>query len=104
MTTISPGTKGTVLHPTQKRPLTVREYAHAQGFPDKYRFLSFKTIATQIVKDQLKQIGNAVPVHLALALGKALGEARIQDELDKTAFDGTENRDDTLHREMSEEL
>lgn len=52
-------------HPSEHRPLTTREYARIQTFPDDWRF---EGSATQIYK----QIGNAVPVNLALAIGKAI--------------------------------
>lgn len=45
------------------RMLTVRERARAQGFPDSYMFHG-----TQ--RDQVKQIGNAVPVRVAEFLGQ----------------------------------
>jgi DNA (cytosine-5)-methyltransferase 1 len=46
------------------RMLKPRELARAQGFPDNYQF-------TGKTEDVVKQIGNAVPVHLAAALCKA---------------------------------
>ena len=61
--TTSPGQKATLLcHPTENRLLSVREYARLQQFPDKWEFCG--TIA-----DKYKQIGNAVPVGLAEAIG-----------------------------------
>ncbi|KAI0636601.1 S-adenosyl-L-methionine-dependent methyltransferase [Trametes polyzona] len=76
MTTIAPNAKGgKVIHPEQKRILTVRECARAQGFPDSYRFLSDKMKPRQQIADQLRQIGNAVPVPLSLALGRSMAEA-----------------------------
>ncbi|KAI0318826.1 S-adenosyl-L-methionine-dependent methyltransferase, partial [Amylostereum chailletii] len=78
-TTVSPASKGsTVLHPSQKRILTVRECARAQGFPDHWQFLSSNTKPNTIVQDQLRQIGNAVPVPLAMALGRSLGESLME--------------------------
>ncbi|EEB96683.1 hypothetical protein MPER_04141 [Moniliophthora perniciosa FA553] len=62
------------LHPSQKRVYTIREAARSQGFPDHYKFLSEKKLPNWIADDQQRQIGNAVPVPLALALGKALGD------------------------------
>lgn len=52
-------------HPTETRPLTVREYARIQTFPDDWQFKG-----NQIA--QYKQIGNAVPVNLAWAMGRSL--------------------------------
>ena len=52
-------------HPIETRPLSVREYARIQTFPDNWLF--YGTIA-----DQYKQIGNAVPVNLAWALGRSV--------------------------------
>lgn len=52
-------------HPKETRPLTVREYARIQTFPDSWEFSGPLT-------SQYKQIGNAVPVNLAYAVGRAL--------------------------------
>jgi DNA (cytosine-5)-methyltransferase 1 len=52
-------------HPEETRPLTVREYARIQTFPDHWDFQGSMT-------NQYKQIGNAVPVNLAFAIGKSL--------------------------------
>ncbi|RPD66509.1 S-adenosyl-L-methionine-dependent methyltransferase, partial [Lentinus tigrinus ALCF2SS1-7] len=79
MTSMLPNCKGgRVIHPNQKRVLTLREYARSQGFPDSYQFLSTSTTPSKVLEDQMRQIGNAVPVPLALALGKAVGKALIQ--------------------------
>jgi DNA (cytosine-5)-methyltransferase 1 len=48
-------------HPIETRPLTVREYARIQTFPDTYTFAG-------TMNKQYKQIGNAVPVNLAYAM------------------------------------
>ena len=57
-------------HPKETRPLTVREYARIQTFPDDWDFAGS-------VSSQYKQIGNAVPVnlgyHVGLAARKILG-------------------------------
>ena len=52
-------------HPLEERPLTIREYARIQTFPDNYEFIGSLT-------SQYKQIGNAVPVELAYHLGLSL--------------------------------
>ena len=73
----SPVQKATMMcHPVKDRPLSVKEYARIQQFPD-----DWKIVGT--VSNQYKQIGNAVPVGLAEAVGKALiatasGEATVK--------------------------
>lgn len=52
-------------HPDETRPLTVREYARIQTFPDDWVFQGS-------MNQQYKQIGNAVPVNLAYAVGGSL--------------------------------
>lgn len=52
-------------HPKETRPLTIRESARIQTFPDDWKFLGAKG-------QQYKQIGNAVPVNLGYALGLSL--------------------------------
>ena len=64
--TCSPAQKQTErCHPIENRPLTIREYARIQTFPDDW---IFKGSANQIYK----QIGNAVPVNFASALGRSI--------------------------------
>jgi DNA (cytosine-5)-methyltransferase 1 len=60
-------------HPIETRPLTVREYARIQTFPDDWLFEGS-------LSDQYKQIGNAVPVNLAFAIGRSL--IRLFNEID----------------------
>ena len=60
-------------HPVETRPLTVREYARIQTFPDEWRFAGTMT-------DQYKQIGNAVPVNLSFAIGRSL--MRLFNDID----------------------
>jgi DNA (cytosine-5)-methyltransferase 1 len=52
-------------HPIKNRPLTIRESARIQTFPDTYEFAGS-------VSSQYKQIGNAVPVVLAYKLGRSI--------------------------------
>ena len=61
-------------HPTETRPLTVREYARIQTFPDDWKFMGSLT-------QQYKQIGNAVPVNLAYAMGRAL--MRLMNDIER---------------------
>jgi len=62
----SPVQKATMMcHPVKDRPLSVREYARIQQFPDDWKL-------TGAIGSKYKQIGNAVPVGLAEAIGKAL--------------------------------
>lgn len=60
-------------HPTETRPLTIREYARIQTFPDAWNFVGS-------VSDRYKQIGNAVPVNLAYAIGRSL--MRLFNDID----------------------
>ncbi|BDA51554.1 DNA (cytosine-5)-methyltransferase 1B [Coccomyxa sp. Obi] len=62
------GKVGQVFHPDQDRIVSVRECARAQGFPDSFRFYGN-------VHNKHRQIGNAVPVPLAFALGRQLRSA-----------------------------
>jgi site-specific DNA-cytosine methylase len=72
MTTVN--AQGSMLHPTQRRLLTVRECARAQGFPDWVHFHSDANL-----RSAYRQIGNAVPIPLSQALGHSLSNARLRD-------------------------
>jgi DNA (cytosine-5)-methyltransferase 1 len=64
-----------VLHYSEPRILTVREYARIQSFPDWYQFKGkYTTGGDMRRKDcpRYTQIGNAVPPLLAEAVGHAL--------------------------------
>lgn len=64
--TTSPAQKATMLgHPTKDRVLSLREYARIQQFPDDWVF-------TGNLAAKYRQIGNAVPVGLGEAIGKAI--------------------------------
>ncbi len=64
--TTSPAQKATMLcHPRQDRPLSIKEYARIQQFPDDWKFIG-------TISAQYRQIGNAVPVGLAEAIGRAI--------------------------------
>ncbi|WP_237711578.1 DNA cytosine methyltransferase [Helicobacter pylori] len=63
---------GTNSHPELHRSITPREAARIQSFSDTYIFYGNKTSVC-------KQIGNAVPPLLALALGKAILKSARND-------------------------
>jgi len=65
-------------HPIETRPLNIREYARIQTFPDNWKFMGK-------MSDQYKQIGNAVPVNLAYAIGRAL--IRLMNDIDNVCPD-----------------
>jgi DNA (cytosine-5)-methyltransferase 1 len=54
-----------ICHPEEDRPISVQEYKRIQQFPDDW-------IVCGSLTDQYKQIGNAVPVGLGEAVGKAI--------------------------------
>lgn len=57
--------KGRYLHPSADRPITHREAARLQTFPDDFIFIGSKV-------EVARQIGNAVPPRLAAAVARAL--------------------------------
>lgn len=64
--TCSPAQKQTErCHPEETRPFTVREYARIQSFPDHWQFDCSTANA-------YKQIGNAVPINMAKAIGLSI--------------------------------
>lgn len=63
-------------HPIETRPLTVREYARIQTFPDDWEFAGR-------LSSKYRQIGNAVPVNLAYAVGRSL--IRLFNDIEKAA-------------------
>ena len=52
-------------HPTEDRPLSVEEYACIQEFPEDWEICG-------PILERYKQIGNAVPIKLGEAIGKAI--------------------------------
>ena len=73
--TCSPAQKQTErCHPDETRPFTIREYARIQTFPDSWRFEGS-------MANQYKQIGNAVPINLAYAVGTSL--VKLLDDIKK---------------------
>lgn len=85
----SPAQKATMLcHPNFTRPLSVKEYAAIQEFPENWEF------AGSLV-DKYRQIGNAVPVRLGYSLGRTLqsiakGSFEVQTRRTRTQFTGSD--------------
>jgi len=82
--TTSPVQKATMMcHPTQDRPLSVAEYRRIQQFPD-----DWKIVGT--TAEKYRQIGNAVPVGLGEAIGKAvIATANGEEEVKVKRIRGT---------------
>ncbi len=90
----SPVQKATMMcHPTQNRPLSIREYARIQQFPDTWIF-------TGTLAAKYRQIGNAVPIGLAYALGQA-----ILSTANQTAYIQTKRiRGTNIHQKMKKAM
>ncbi|CAN5526463.1 DNA cytosine methyltransferase [soil metagenome] len=58
-------TRGRYGHPLHDRPITAREAARLQGFPDSFVFTGNRA-------DVRRQIGNAVPVPMAAAIARSV--------------------------------
>ncbi len=76
------------IHPDQHRTLSIREAARIQTFPDCFRFAGSQT-------HRYRQIGNAVPVLLAQAIGGAVLTA-MQGVVDVVRTEGDGLRSDLL--------
>ncbi|KAF8644239.1 hypothetical protein AX16_008594 [Volvariella volvacea WC 439] len=73
VTNVDPTAKQSrVVNPYCKRMVTVRELARSQGFPDDF---VFKSVGELNVVTLHRQIGNAVPWPIGIALGRELREA-----------------------------
>ena len=70
-------------HPSETRPLNVREYARIQTFPDNWTFKGS-------IASQYKQIGNAVPVNLGYHMGRCI-IAMLDNEPDQETMEVVEN-------------
>lgn len=90
----SPVQKATMMcHPIKDRPLSVAEYARIQQFPDDWKFIG--TIA-----NKYKQIGNAVPIGLA----KAIGEMLIAVATDSSEIVVKRVRGTNVHEKIQEAI
>lgn len=58
-----------ICHPDEDRPLTVKEYARIQGFPDDWKFVGSTS-------QKYRMIGEAVPVKLAEVIAKTIATQR----------------------------
>ena len=71
------------IHPKDPRPLSTREGARLQGFPDDYIFYGTRS-------DKHLQIGNAVPTFLSCAIKEAvkkyLNETLVAGDMDKNGI------------------
>lgn len=65
--TITSAASRELIHPSENRPLTLREAARLQGFPDSFEFVGPRT-------SKATQIGNAVPPPAARVIATALAE------------------------------
>ena len=69
--------KSTALcHPVATRPLSVKEFARIQGFPDNWKF-------SGAMNQQYKQIGNAVPVAIGRTLGEVIMDHKLKPDAQK---------------------
>lgn len=93
--TCSPAQKQTErCHPLFTRPLSVREYARIQTFPDNWIFQG-------TVTERYKQIGNAVPVNMAWAIGRSL--IRLFNEIEVKHPQRESNWEDSVRKIISEQ-
>lgn len=75
VTNVDPSAKQSrVLNPYCKRIVTVRELARSQGFPDKFVFHA----ENDRVMTMHRQIGNAVPWPVAMAIGRELKKVLVK--------------------------
>lgn len=84
-----------ICHPSENRPISVQEYMRIQQFPDDW-------IICGSIKDRYKQIGNAVPVGLGAAVGRAiLAHMQNRDESppENFPFSRYKNTDDVSWEE-----
>ncbi|GAA5835869.1 hypothetical protein JCM9279_002126 [Rhodotorula babjevae] len=71
--------QGERLHYNQLRPLSMRELLRVMGVPDAYELNFPSNVGDAAFDEQLRLIGNGVPVPLAAAFGRALEDALEPD-------------------------
>jgi len=82
-----------ILHYSEPRILTVREYARLQSFPDHFVFKGkFTTGGDRRTKEcpRYTQVGNAVPPYLARAIGTAVRDLLEEVRVTKLYFGNAE--------------
>ncbi len=85
-----PNTKASCLcHPSENRPLSVREYGRLQGFPDDWSFRGPLAARYQL-------IGQATPVQLATAIAKVVKDRIYACEHQSSAVDSSDSREQAL--------
>jgi DNA (cytosine-5)-methyltransferase 1 len=89
-------TKGRYIHPTEHRGLSTLEMAILQGFPLSYEFVGN-------LKEIGKQIGNAVPPPLAMAIGKAILKQTWSPDI-RTAIELSPTKYELSNRRITEFL
>jgi len=77
--------KGRFLHPRADRPVTPREAARLQSFPDRFAFPEHHTLTSVG-----RQIGNAIPPALAEAIGRAAVISLRSSSADTSRWDHSE--------------
>lgn len=81
--------KGRYLHPEQHRPITHREAARFQSFPDHFEFIGSKI-------EIAKQIGNAVPPLLAAKVADSVYDHLLEGLNENPKIKGTVGVGDTF--------
>ncbi|OIP66310.1 MAG: DNA (cytosine-5-)-methyltransferase [Nitrospirae bacterium CG_4_9_14_3_um_filter_53_35] len=85
--------KGRYLHPVQHRPITHREAARLQSFPDDFRFVGTKI-------EVAKQIGNAVPPLLAARIADCVYTLLLSKEINRCRTSSAGKKEAGLWREF----
>jgi DNA (cytosine-5)-methyltransferase 1 len=85
--------KGRYLHPVQHRPITFREAARIQSFPDDFIFSGTKI-------EIAKQIGNAVPPFLAARIADSVYTLLLSKEINRCRTSSAGKKEAGLWREF----
>ena len=89
--------KGRYLHPAQHRPITHREAARLQSFPDDFKFLGSKI-------EVAKQIGNAVPPLLAARIADGVYTLLLSKEANECRTSSVKKKEAGLCPEFQEAI